>query len=156
MMSSDSSFKVFSLKFSLKDGRWGLWTTRGRGDDLLNRRWSPYLHIKLRDHTFWVERNKPSPSESWFDVSFRHSSLKCIVKGGKELRLRNVGYRASYQMLYFSTICLFEHTKTPDVKRLKQMNEWGGIQSVIMLFSSQYISKSAEWWLPCPSRIRRR
>ena len=39
----------------------------------------------------------------------------------KKLRLRNVGYRASYQMLYFSTICLFEHTKTPDVKKLKQM-----------------------------------
>ena len=46
--------------------------------------------------------------------------------------------------------------KHPTSRGWSRWDEWGGIQSVIMLFSSQYISKSAEWWLPCPSRIRRR
>jgi hypothetical protein len=32
-----------------------------------------------------------------------------------------MGYRASDQTLYFSTICLFERPKAPYIKRLKQM-----------------------------------
>jgi hypothetical protein len=41
------------------------------------------------------------------------------VKSRKELGHGNVGYRASDQMLNFSTISLLEQAKIPDVKRLK-------------------------------------
>jgi hypothetical protein len=43
------------------------------------------------------------------------------IKGRKELGLRNVGYRASDQMLYFSAISLLKQAKAPDIERLKQM-----------------------------------
>jgi hypothetical protein len=43
------------------------------------------------------------------------------VKGWKELGLRNVGYRASDQMLYLPTVGLLERSKAPDIKRLEQM-----------------------------------
>ena len=45
----------------------------------------------------------------------------CGTEGREELSLRNVGYRASDQMLYFSTISLFKQAKVPDVKRLEEM-----------------------------------
>lgn len=35
-------------------------------------------------------------------------------------------------------------------------DEWGSIQSVIMSFFLQKSLKSVEWWLSCPSKIRRR
>jgi hypothetical protein len=43
------------------------------------------------------------------------------MKSQKELGLGNVGYRASDQMLDFSTIGLLKQAKIPDVERLKQM-----------------------------------
>jgi hypothetical protein len=43
------------------------------------------------------------------------------IKGRKELDLGNVGYRASDQMLYFSTICLLERSEAPSIKRLEKM-----------------------------------
>jgi hypothetical protein len=45
--------------------------------------------------------------------------LKCSIKGGRELGLGNVGYRASHQVLDFSAISLLKHEEAPDVKRLK-------------------------------------
>jgi hypothetical protein len=43
------------------------------------------------------------------------------MKGRKELSLGDVGYRASGQTLYFSTICLFQRPKAPYIKTLKWM-----------------------------------
>jgi hypothetical protein len=53
------------------------------------------------------------------DITFCKSSSVGGIKGGKELGLRNMGYRASDQMLYFSTIYLFQRPKAPNIKRLK-------------------------------------
>jgi hypothetical protein len=41
------------------------------------------------------------------------------MKGRKELGLSDMGYKVSNQMLYFSTIGLFQRPKVPYIKRLK-------------------------------------
>ncbi|KAJ0151444.1 hypothetical protein HZ326_6046 [Fusarium oxysporum f. sp. albedinis] len=70
---------------------------------------------------FRVKWNKPSTSKSCFDIFFCHSGLKCGIKSRKELGFGNMVYGASDQTLDFSVICLLEHGKAPDIKRLKQM-----------------------------------
>jgi hypothetical protein len=41
------------------------------------------------------------------------------MEGREELRLGDMGYRASDQMLYFSTIGFFKRPKAPDIKGLE-------------------------------------
>jgi hypothetical protein len=69
----------------------------------------------------WVKGSKPGPSKTSSYIAFSESSLVGGVEGIKELGLGNVGYRASDQMLYLSTISLLEHCKTPNIKRLEQV-----------------------------------
>jgi hypothetical protein len=66
-----------------------------------------------------VKRSKPGPSETSSYIAFSESSFMCGVEGIKELGLGNMGYRASDQMLYLSSICLLKHCKTPNIERLK-------------------------------------
>jgi hypothetical protein len=53
------------------------------------------------------------------DITFCNSSSVSGVKGRKELGLGNVVFRASDEILYFSTICLFQHPKAPNIERLE-------------------------------------
>jgi hypothetical protein len=51
----------------------------------------------------------------------RAVSFKSGVKGKIKLGLENMGYKASDQMLYFSTTGIFQRRKAPNVKWLKQI-----------------------------------
>jgi hypothetical protein len=52
---------------------------------------------------------KSSSSKSPLDIAFYKGGLKSSIKGWEELGLRNVGYRASDQMLYFLTISILQY-----------------------------------------------
>jgi hypothetical protein len=75
-------------------------------------------HQALRLH-FPGQKDKASSLTTSLNILLGHSSLKSGIKGREELGLGNMRYRASDQMLNFSTICLFQRPKAPDVKRLK-------------------------------------
>ncbi|KAL2887667.1 Altered inheritance of mitochondria protein 6 -like protein [Ceratocystis lukuohia] len=52
----------------------------------------------------------------------QENGLKCGVEWWEELSLRNVGYRASDQMLHFLAVSVPKHTEAPDIKGLVYMS----------------------------------
>lgn len=89
-----------------------------------------------------IYKAKLAQRQLGLNILLRHSSLKSDIKGRKEFGFGDMDYGPSDRMAFFSPFSAAQSTRHPTAEAIGKSES--GIQSVMMLFSSQYISKSAE------------
>lgn len=122
LMADDASLYKLRLRSCFERVPWRFGhPTSSRATTLV--RWASglYLTTQHTKHPFRAVRDKTGPCKSSAYIVRRHSQRESLAECTEKLQLADVTYVTTHQVFYLATVCLFQRSEAPDIKRLEQM-----------------------------------